>query len=84
MDTTHPAHHTFLHSIIFILSRVWECVAYRRVLERVIEFIATLYTQLVTTRTRKHSAITIFTLYSSLLHTLVSSDFTSRILATDS
>jgi hypothetical protein len=47
-----------------------------------IGFIDTLYTQLRTTG--NYSAITIPTLYRSLLHTLESSVFTSRILATDS
>jgi hypothetical protein len=52
------------------------------VLDRMIGFIDTLYTSLGTTIDYK--AIAILTLYSSLLHTLVSSVFTSCILATDS
>jgi hypothetical protein len=53
-----------------------------RGLDWMIGFIDTLYTQLVTAV--NYSAIAISTLYSSLLHTIVSSVFTSRILATDS
>jgi hypothetical protein len=45
-------------------------------------FIDTLYTQFVTTIIC--NAIAISTLHGSLLHTLVSSVFASRILATDS
>jgi hypothetical protein len=57
-------------------------VAIRRGLNWIIGFIDTLYAQFVTTI--NYSAIAISTLYSSLLHKLVSSVFTSRILATDS
>jgi hypothetical protein len=57
-------------------------VTYRRVLDWVIGIIGTLDTHLGTTII--YTAIAISILYSSLLHTLVSSVFTSRILATDS
>jgi hypothetical protein len=57
-------------------------MTYRRVLDWMIGFLDTLYTQVVITI--NYSAIAISTLYSSLLHTSVSSVFTSRILATDS
>jgi hypothetical protein len=57
-------------------------VTYGRVFDRMIEFIDPLYTKLLTTI--NYSAIAISTLYGSLLHTPVSSVFTSRILATDS
>jgi hypothetical protein len=63
----------------FILSRSGGlCVTYRRVLDWVIGFIDTVYTPLGTTDS--YSAIAI----STLLHPLMSSVFTSRILATDS
>jgi hypothetical protein len=66
--------------LVFVCRGVW--VTYKRVLDSMIGFIDTLYIPLGTTS--NYSAIAIFTLYSSLLHTLVSSVFTSRILATDS
>jgi hypothetical protein len=57
-------------------------VTTRRGLDWMIKFIDTLYTQL---RTRdNYKAMAISTLYRSLLHPLVSLDFTTRILATDS
>jgi hypothetical protein len=56
-------------------------VTYRRVLDWMIGIINTLHIQLVTTI--NYSAIAIPTIYRSLLHVLVSSVFTSRILATD-
>jgi hypothetical protein len=58
------------------------CVTYRRILDWMTGFIDNLYTQLG--NTGNYSTIAIPTLYSSLLHSLVSSVFTSRILATDS
>jgi hypothetical protein len=72
--TEHLAVHTFTCRGMY--------VTYGRVLDWIMGFIATLYTQFVTTV--NYSAIAISTLYISLLHTLVSSVFTSRILTTDS
>jgi hypothetical protein len=57
------------------------CVIYRRVFNWMIGFIALI--QSVATLIN-YSAISISTIYSSPLHTFVSSVFTSRILATDS
>jgi hypothetical protein len=51
-------------------------VIYRRILDWTIGFIDTLYTQLVTTI--NYSAIALSTLYSSLLHALVSPVFISN------
>jgi hypothetical protein len=62
--------------------RVFGVVTIRGGMEWMIGFIDTSCTQLVTTIC--FSAIAIYTLYSSLLHTLVFSDFISRILETDS
>jgi hypothetical protein len=61
-----------------MLSRLLVVVTYKRVLDWMIVFIDT---QLVTKS--NYSAIAIYTLYRSLLHTLVSSVFTSRVLTTD-
>jgi hypothetical protein len=61
------------------VSRVFLTI--RRVLDWMTGFILTPYT-LVTTIS--YTAIAISTLYSSLLHILVPSVFTSRILTTDS
>jgi hypothetical protein len=60
-------------------------MTYSQVVDWMIGFIDILHTQLVTTI--KYSAIAISTLYSSLLHTLVSQYITlctSDFLATDS
>jgi hypothetical protein len=67
---------------LFLLPRVGGCVTYRRVLDWMTGFIDTLYIQLGTTGNIVISLI--YTLYRSLLHTLVSSVFTCRILETDS
>jgi hypothetical protein len=72
---------TVTSTIYDIVTCRWVCVSYRRALNWMIGFIHALSTQLVTTI--NYSAIAIFTLYSSLLHILVSSVFTDRVLATD-
>jgi hypothetical protein len=56
-------------------------VTYRRVLDWMIGFIDTLYTQLGTTGS--YSAIELHTLQFSVTHALPFSGFTSRILAPD-
>jgi hypothetical protein len=58
------------------------CVSIRNVLDWMIGFVDILYIQLVTKN--NYSAIAISMFYNSLLHTLVYSVFTNRILATDS
>jgi hypothetical protein len=67
---------------IILSSAVAKWVTYKRVSDWMIEFFDTVYTELRTTG--NYSAIVIYTIYSSLSHPLVSSVFTSRILATDS
>jgi hypothetical protein len=71
-----------LNYMILSRFRVVACVTYRRVLEWVIGFIDTLFTQLGTTC--NYSAIAdLHTLQFTTAHTLGFSVFTSRILATD-
>jgi hypothetical protein len=65
-----------------ILSRVWVCRTYRRVLNWMIGFINSLYMQLGTTG--KYSAIAdLHTLQFTVTHTPGFSVFTGRILVTD-
>jgi hypothetical protein len=76
---------TVIHSDIYHIATCrggGVCVTYTRVLDWMIGFIGNLSIQLVTTI--NYNAIVIPIFYRSLLHTLVFSVLTSRILATDS